>query len=166
MAGNPRYFLIGCYTLPVSQGVALTEAIGKLGGQVKMTPLDEGEEKDDIIPGEYYDYHLEENERALAELDQVDAYLAGREQQMELQHEEEEERNIFSETELDPPRLASENVPNQEDVQSPEDHMKLIQENWTGSLSKEEKNQRKHCQRFWSENWIFKMLGGRTRSQS
>ena len=121
LAGNPRYFLIGCYTLPVSQGVALTEAIGKLGGQVKMTPLDEGEEKDGIIPGEYYDYHLEEHERALAELDQVDAYLAGMEQQMELQHEEEEERNIFSETELDPPRLASENVPNQEDAQSPED---------------------------------------------
>ena len=121
LAGNPRYFLIGCYTLPVSQGVALTEAIGKLGGQVKMTPLDEGEEKDGIVPGEYYDYHLEENEKALAELDQVDAYLAGMEKQMELQHEEEEERNIFSETELDPPRLASENVPNQEDVQAPED---------------------------------------------
>ena len=120
LAGNPRYFLIGCYTLPVSQGVALTEAIGKLGGQVKMTPLDGGEEKDGIISGEYYDYHLEEHERALAELDQVDAYLAGMEQQMELQHEEEEERNIFSETELDPPRLASENVPNQEDAQSPE----------------------------------------------
>ena len=121
LAGNPRYFLIGCYTLPVSQGVALTEAIGKLGGQVKMTPLDEGEEKDGIVLGEYYDYHLEENEKALAELDQVDTYLAGMEQQMELQHEEEEERNIFSETELDPPRLASENVPNQEDVQAPED---------------------------------------------
>ena len=45
LAGNPRYFLIGCYTLPVSQGVALTEAIGKLGGQIKMSPLDEGEEK-------------------------------------------------------------------------------------------------------------------------
>ena len=68
----------------------------------------------------YYDYHLEENEKALAELDQVDAYLAGMEQQMELQHEEEEERNIFSETELDPPRLASENVPNQEVAQSPD----------------------------------------------
>ena len=120
LAGNPRYFLIGCYTLPVSQGVALTEAIGKLGGQVKMTPLDEGEEKDGIIPGEYYDYHLEEHERALAELDQVDAYLAEMEQQMELQHEEEEGRNIFSETELDQPRLASENVPSQEDAQSPE----------------------------------------------
>ena len=49
LAGNPRYFLIGCYTLPVSQGVALTEAIGKLGGQVKTTPLDEGEEKDGIL---------------------------------------------------------------------------------------------------------------------
>ena len=73
LAGNPRYFLIGCYTLPVSQGVALTEAIGKLGGQVKMSPLDEGEEKDRLIPGEYQDYNLEENEKALAELDQVDA---------------------------------------------------------------------------------------------
>ena len=54
LAGNPRYFLIGCYTLPVSQGVALTEAIGKLGGQVKFAPLDEGEEKDGINPGEYH----------------------------------------------------------------------------------------------------------------
>ena len=61
--------------------------------------------------------HLEENEKALAELDQVDAYLAEMEQQMELQHEEEEGRNIFSESELDPPRLASENVPNQEGPQ-------------------------------------------------
>ena len=121
LAGNPRYFLIGCYTLPVSQGVALTEAIGKLGGQVKIAPMDEGEEKDRIIPGEYHDYHLEENEKALAELDQVDAYLAEMEQQMELQHEEEEGHNIFSESELDPPRLASENVPNQEGPQPPGD---------------------------------------------
>ena len=110
LAGNARYFLIGCYTLPVSQGVALTEAIGKLGGQVKMSPLDEGEEK-------YQDYNLEENEKALAELDQVDAYLAEMEQQMELRPEEEEGHNIFSESELDPPRLASENVPNQEGPQ-------------------------------------------------
>jgi len=68
----------------------LTEAIGKLGGQVKMSPLDEGEEKDRLIPGEYQDYNLEENAKALAELDQVDAYLAEMEQQMELRHEEED----------------------------------------------------------------------------
>ena len=132
LAGNPRYFLIGCYTLPVSQGVALTEAIGKLGGQVKMAPLDEGEEKDGIIPGEYQDYHLEENEKALAELDQVDAYLAEMEQQMELQHEEEEERNIFSETELDPPRLASENVSDRQDPESPEVPAEAPQEGLDG----------------------------------
>ena len=132
LAGNPRYFLIGCYTLPVSQGVALAEAIGKLGGQVKIAPLDEGEEKDGIIPGEYHDYHLEENEKALAELDQVDAYLAEMEQQMELQHEEEEGRNIFSETELDPPRLASENVPNQEVPPSPGDPDEAQQEELDG----------------------------------
>ena len=40
---------------------------------------------------------------------------------MELQHEEEEGRNIFSESELDPPRLASENAPNQEGPQPPGD---------------------------------------------
>ena len=147
--------------------MALTEAIGKLGGQVKTTPLDEGEEKDGIVPGEYYDYHLEENEKALAELDQVDAYLAGMEQQMELQHEEEEERNIFSETELDPPRLASENVPNQEVAQSPEDPPEGHRGELDGVfVEKKREDQRKHCQRFWSENWIFRMLGGRTRSQS
>ena len=122
LAGNPRYFLIGCYTLPVSQGVALTEAIGKLGGQVKMSPLDEGEEKDRLIPGEYHDYNLEENEKALAELDQVDAYLAEMEQQLELRQEEEEGgHHIFSESESDPPRLASENVPNREGPQPPGD---------------------------------------------
>ena len=163
LAGNPRYFLIGCYTLPVSQGVALTEAIGKLGGQVKMTPLDEGEEKDGIVPGEYYDYHLEENEKALAELDQVDAYLAGMEQQMELQHEEEEERNIFSETELDPPRLQVRTC----QIRKMSKHQKIhLKENWMGSLSKDVRSQRKLCQRFWSKNWIFRMLGGRTRSLS
>ena len=99
--------------------MALTEAIGKLGGQVKMSPLDEGEEKDRLIPGEYHDYNLEENEKALAELDQVDAYLA---EQLELRQEEEEGgHHIVSESESDPPRLASENVPNREGPQPPGD---------------------------------------------
>ena len=44
--------------------------------------------------------------------------------------------------------------------------MQHNQRNLMVYLSKGERNQRKHYQRFWSRNWIFKMLGGRTRSQS
>ena len=84
LAGNPRYFLIGCYTLPISQGLALSEAIGKLGGKVKLNSLEEEGEpkKEGSIPGE------EDQEQFLAELDRVDALLAGMEQEMEPQQDD------------------------------------------------------------------------------
>ena len=109
LAGNPRYFMIGCYTLPISQGLALTEAIGKLGGKVKLSPLDtEGESKKECsIPGE------EDQEQFLAELDQVDAFLAGLEQDME--HPQDDPDRFISDSELVAPRLASENVQHQGD---------------------------------------------------
>ena len=103
--------MIGCYTLPISQGLALTEAIGKLGGQVKMSQIDEeaGEEKECLIPGE------DQQEKFLAELDQVDAFLAGLERNME--HQQEDPDRFIEDDELVAPRLASENVPHQDDLQ-------------------------------------------------
>eukprot|EP00434_Breviolum_minutum_P005938 symbB.v1.2.005236.t1/scaffold302.1/size234775/5 len=97
-----------------------------------------------LIPEEYHDYNLEANEKALAELDQVDAYLAEMEQQLEQHHEEEErERNIFCETEQDPPRLASENVPDpagshQKEEGDPEE---AHQEEIEGVFGKEERKE-------------------------
>ena len=109
VSGNPRYFMIGCYTLPVSQGLALTEAIEKLGGKVKTRPLEIEEElrKEGSIPGE------EEQEHFLAELDQVDEFLAGLEQGMESPQDDPD--RFISDSELVAPRLASENVPHQGD---------------------------------------------------
>ena len=109
VSGNPRYFMIGCYTLPVSQGLALTEAIEKLGGKVKTRPLEIEEElgKECSIPGE------EEQEHFLAELDQVDEFLAGLEQEMESPQDDPD--RFISDSELVAPRLASENVPHQGD---------------------------------------------------
>ena len=101
--------MIGCYTLPVSQGLALTEAIEKLGGKVKTRPLEIEEElgKECSIPGE------EEQEHFLAELDQVDEFLAGLEQEMESPQDDPD--RFISDSELVAPRLASENVPHQGD---------------------------------------------------
>ena len=109
VSGNPRYFMIGCYTLPVSQGLALTEAIEKLGGKVKTKPLQIEEElgKECSIPGE------DKQEHFLAELDQVDEFLAGLEQEMEVPQDDPD--RFISDSELVAPRLASENVPHQGD---------------------------------------------------
>ena len=109
VSGNPRYFMIGCYTLPVSQGLALTEAIEKLGGKVKTKPLEIEEElgKECSIPGE------DKQEHFLAELDQVDEFLAGLEQEMEFPQDDPD--RFISDSELVAPRLASENVPHQGD---------------------------------------------------
>ena len=101
--------MIGCYTLPISQGLALSEAIGKLGGKVKLNPLEEeGEPKKECsVPGE------EDQKQFLAELDRVDAVLAGMEQEREQQQDDPD--RFISDSELVAPRLASEGVLQQGD---------------------------------------------------
>ena len=110
LGGNPRYFMIGCYTLPISQGIALAEAIGKLGGKVKLNSLEEEGE-----PKKECSNLAEPHESFLAELDQVDSFLAGLEQDMEQQQEDPD--RFIEDDELVAPRLASENVPHQNERQ-------------------------------------------------
>ena len=78
---------------------------------MKMSQIDEeaGEENECLIPGE------DQQEKFLAELDQVDAFLAGLER--DIEHQQEDPDRFIEDDELVAPRLANENVPHPDDLQ-------------------------------------------------